>query len=107
MVKTTPIYEPHAFAGQDQAQVREAVRRDGWDPLLVSDPPGAVYPPHHHAEAKLLAFLAGSMEVKVGGAVYRCLPGDKLIIPGGVEHAALVGPEGCVFFWSEQLREVR
>lgn len=103
----TAIYEPRAFAGKDEASVRAAVQREGWEPLLIHDPPGTVYPPHQHPEAKLLVFLRGSMEVKVDNAVYRCLPGDKLVIPGGVEHAAVVGPEGCVFFWSEQRREVR
>jgi quercetin dioxygenase-like cupin family protein len=107
MPSTIAHYDPQAFTSVDAASVHAAVEREGWAPLLIHDPPGAVYPPHQHPEAKLLVFLRGSMEVKVGGAVYRCLPGDKLIIPGGVEHAALVGPDGCIFFWSEQRREVR
>jgi quercetin dioxygenase-like cupin family protein len=107
MPSTIAHYDPQAFTSVDAASVHAAVEREGWAPLLIHDPPGAVYPPHQHPEAKLLVFLRGSMEVKVGGAVYRGLPGDKLIIPGGVEHAALVGPDGCIFFWSEQRREVR
>ncbi len=107
MRMTLVRYEPQAFTNLDEVSVHATVEREGWAPLLIHDPPGTVYPPHHHPEAKLLVFLRGSMEVKVGGAVYRCLPGDKLIIPGGIEHAALVGPNGCVFFWSEQRREVR
>jgi len=52
----------------------------------------------------LLAILSGSMEVRVAGETYRCLPGDQVVIPGNVEHAALVGPDGCRFYWSEQMR---
>lgn len=29
--------------------------------------------------------------------------GDKFIIPGNVEHSAVVGPEDCVFFGSERI----
>jgi quercetin dioxygenase-like cupin family protein len=97
-------YEPGAYADLDRTRTLAAVRADGWEPAVFADPPGAVYPPHRHPETKLLAFLAGSMDVRVAGCAYRCGPGDKLVIPGGVEHAALVGPDGCTFVWSEQVR---
>jgi hypothetical protein len=100
----TTTYEPQLFANLDADGVRDRLRSEGWDPVPIQDRPGYVYPPHSHAETKVLAFLAGSMEVRVGAYTYRCLPGDRVVIPGGVEHAALVGPEGCTFFWSEQLR---
>ena len=81
----------------------EAVQQDGFDPLLITDPPGATYPPHIHPETKLLAFLRGSMEVTVEGECFTCKPGDRVLIPGNIEHSALVGPDGCDFFWSEKL----
>ena len=95
-----PRHEPGTYADLDQAQTLAAVRAEGWEPDVFADPPGAVYPPHRHPEAKLLAFLAGSMEVQVAGRAYRCRPGDKL------EHAARVGPAGCTFVWSEQVRDL-
>ena len=98
------IYAPNIHRDLDPQVVLEGLRRDGWDPIPISDPPGYVYPPHSHATTKLLAILSGSMEVRVGDKTWRCLSGDQVIIPGGVEHAALVGPDGCQFFWSEQLR---
>jgi quercetin dioxygenase-like cupin family protein len=100
-------YEPGRDARRDETAVLHDLQREGWDPLRFSDPPGAVYPPHRHAETKRLAFLAGSMEVRVGDETYRCLPGDRLVIAGDTEHAAVVGPDGCTFFWSEQMRDVR
>ena len=97
-------YAPNIHAGLDPQAVLDRLRRDGWHPIPITDAPGSIYPPHAHATTKLLAILSGSMDVKVGDETWRCLPGDQVIIPGGVEHAALVGPDGCRFFWSEQLR---
>jgi len=98
------IYAPNFHADLDPQAVLDRLRRDGWDPIPIGDPPGSVYPPHSHAATKLLVILSGSMEVRVAGESYRCRPGDQVVIPGGVEHAALVGPDGCRFYWSEQLR---
>jgi quercetin dioxygenase-like cupin family protein len=87
----------------DRDLIASEVRKEGFDPLYIEDPPGHVYPPHRHPATKLVVFLKGSMEVEVAGQKYSCLPGDKLIIPGNVEHAAVVGSAGCSFFWSEKL----
>jgi mannose-6-phosphate isomerase-like protein (cupin superfamily) len=97
------LYTPTRFTDLDPGAVLDQLRRDGWDPIPIADPPGYVYPPHSHVETKLLAILRGSMEVRITGEVHRCLPGDQVVIPGGVEHAARVGPDGCTFYWSEQL----
>ena len=98
------VYAPKIHTDLDPQAVLEGLRREGWDPIPIADPPGYAYPLHSHAATKLLAILSGSMEVTVAGETYQCLPGDQVVIPGGVEHAARVGPDGCRFFWSEQLR---
>lgn len=97
------MYQANFYRTIDEERIAEEVRREGFDPVLINDPPGRVYEPHRHLETKLLVFLQGSMEVKVKGQTFDCKPGDKLIIPGNVEHSAVAGPEGCVFFWSEKL----
>jgi quercetin dioxygenase-like cupin family protein len=97
------MFERAYYEGLQTAEIAEKVRDEGFDPLRISDPPGAVYPPHTHPETKLLAFLQGTMQVTVRGETFSCAAGDKLLIPGNVEHSALVGPEGCVYFWSEKL----
>ena len=43
------------------------------------------------------------MEVRVGDETFQCKAGDKVIVDGNVKHSAVVGPEGCTFFWSEKL----
>lgn len=89
----------------DRNRVNRAVREEGFDPLLITDPPGRVYPPHAHPETKLLAFLGGAMTVRVRGEKYACRSGNRLLIPGNEEHSARVGPDGCDFFWSEKLQK--
>lgn len=100
------VYERQAFQSITAGEIRSAIERDGWTPSLIAEPPGAVYPRHRHAAAKLLVFLDGEMEVRAGGDLFSCQPGDRLIIPGLMEHEAKAGLEGCRYFWSEQIRGV-
>jgi quercetin dioxygenase-like cupin family protein len=97
------MYQPQFYKKPDKDIVAAEIRREGFDPILIQDPPGYIYTPHRHPETKLLAFLLGEMTVHVGANAFTCGPGDKICIPGNVEHSALVGSEGCVFFWSERL----
>lgn len=99
-----PVYAPNVYADIEPEILLDRLRRDGWDPIPITDSPGYVYPPHTHATTKLLAILTGSIEVRVAVEIWWCLPGDQVVIPGGVEHAALVGPDGCRFYCSERLR---
>ncbi len=97
------MFERAYYKDLRPAEIAERIRQEGFDPLRISDAPGAVYAPHSHPETKLLAFLEGGMQVTLQGQSFSCAVGDKLLIPGNVEHSALVGPEGCVYFWSEKL----
>ena len=99
------MYTQGYYLGIDRLKVEKAVRKEGFDPLLITDPPGATYPPHSHPETKLLAFLRGSMQVTVNGKRFDCTPGDRVIISGNTIHSALAGSEGCDFFWSEKIMQ--
>jgi len=99
------MYQPKFYKTLDKERIAGEVRQEGYDPVCIEDPPGRAYEPHRHPETKLLVFLQGSMEVTVKGQKFDCQPGDRLVIPGNSEHAALAGPRGCVFFWSEKLEE--
>jgi AraC-like ligand binding domain len=98
------IYDPDIDAGLDPGTIEARLRQDGWDPVLISDEAGYVYPPHSHAATKLLAITDGSIDVTVAGTTYQCRTGDRIVIAGNMEHSAIVGPDGCTFYWSEQLR---
>jgi len=97
------MYESGYYKDFDREKIAQAVQNEGFNPLLISDPPGTTYPPHTHPETKLLVFLGGEMEVRVSDQSFYCYQGDRLMIPGNTEHSAIVGPKGCQFFWSERL----
>jgi quercetin dioxygenase-like cupin family protein len=86
-----------------EPEIFERMMTEGFAPLAVDDPPGGYYPPHQHPETELLVFLAGGMEVLVQDQTYHCRAGDRLLIPGNVEHTALVHADGCAYFWAEKL----
>ncbi|MBX3080666.1 MAG: AraC family ligand binding domain-containing protein [Anaerolineae bacterium] len=97
------MYDAKFYAGLATADIRQKVIEQGFDPILIRDHAGYEYTPHTHPETKLLAFLEGSMDVRVEGQVYHCQAGDRLLIPGDTVHAAVVGAQGCAYFWSEKL----
>lgn len=97
------MYYPDFYKDLEFDEIRENIKSEGFDPISFSNNPHDIYSQHSHPETKLLAFLEGSMEVVVDGKKFSCKSGDKLIIPGNVVHWAVVGSEGCRFFWSEKL----
>lgn len=97
------MYYQNFYGDQTQEEIAASISAEGFDPLHFTNNPGDSYPPHRHPETKLLAFLKGSMDVTVGGVIYHCEPGDKMIIDSNVQHSALVGSDGCEFYWSEKL----
>ena len=97
------MHQPQHYKTIDRDWILAEVRKEGFHPLCITDTPGRVYEPHRHPETKLLVFLEGEMTVSVNGFSYQCRAGDRLMIPGNVEHSAIVGPRGCVFLWSERL----
>jgi len=96
-------YRRQAFDVHNRSAIEEEIKRRGFDPILINDPPAYRYPPHEHPETKLLVFLKGAMQVTVEEESFQCGPGDELIIPGNQTHSALTGSEGCSFYWSEKL----
>jgi len=83
--------------------VKKHIESEGFHPLIIHNLAGYTYNPHHHPETKLLAFLEGNMVVTVDNIAINCKPGDKVIIPGNIDHDGIVGPDGCRFFWSEKI----
>lgn len=99
------MFESKCFRNVKQEKILEVIKKEGYEPMLISNEPGHVYQLHSHPETKLLVFLQGAMEVTVGNRTFQCKPGDKLVIKSNIPHSAVVGPEGCTFFWSEKLVE--
>lgn len=81
----------------------EATRPPGVDVLGAtgwSNGPSDQYPPHEHAYDKALVAVAGSITFTLPGTgdEAELRAGDRLDLPAGTPHGAVVGPDGvrCV-----------
>lgn len=91
------------FKDVSREKIKQKMQDEGFNPKLIKDKPNFIYEPHQHPETKYLVCLEGSMKVTVKGKDYYFEPGDKLIVSGNTEHSAIVGENGCTFFWSEKI----
>lgn len=87
------------WEGPDQPserELREHFVADGLHPYTWSNAPGDVYPQHSHSYHKVIYVVEGS--ITFGLPVQRkkatLYPGDRLDLPAGVVHNAVVGPKG-------------
>ncbi len=69
-----------------------------------SNGPGAIYAVHNHPYRKILYIERGSITfTPAGKAAIVMTPGDRLDLPAGTPHAAVVGAEG-VTCWEGQAK---
>ena len=69
---------------------QEADGCQGW-----SNGPGDRYAEHSHSYEKILFCVAGSITFTLGARELRLGPGDRMVLPAGTVHGAMVGPNGC------------
>jgi quercetin dioxygenase-like cupin family protein len=81
----------------DRASVAAHLRGLGTEPSAWSNAPGDAYAPHEHGYEKLLMCAAGSITFRVGNeaTAVELRAGEGFVLPAGIRHSALVGPEGC------------
>jgi quercetin dioxygenase-like cupin family protein len=77
-----------------RAAVEEAFRAEGLSPSAWSNGPGYRYDAHQHDHHKVLFCLAGSITFTTAAGDTAMGPGDRLDLPAGTRHSALVGPDG-------------
>jgi uncharacterized protein YjlB len=75
--------------------LRDAFRAEGLSPYAWSNGPGDRYGVHTHSYDKVLYCASGSITFHVEGADVTMKAGDRLDLPAGTAHGALVGPGGC------------
>ncbi|HZV52226.1 MAG TPA: AraC family ligand binding domain-containing protein [Candidatus Dormibacteraeota bacterium] len=68
---------------------REATGCHSW-----SNGPGYVYAEHSHPYEKILYCVAGSISFTLPDRTIHLRPGDRMVLPPGTVHGAVVGPEG-------------
>lgn len=83
-----------------ESKVREEFRKEGLVPERWSNGPGAVYGEHTHPYAKVLMVVEGSIEFRLSSRkrIVRMQPGERLDLPAGTLHSALIGPHGVICF---------
>jgi mannose-6-phosphate isomerase-like protein (cupin superfamily) len=69
----------------------ERLQPDAW-----ANGPHDAYPVHEHAYEKVLRVIRGSIRFDLPrrDEAIDLGPGDTLVLPAGVAHSAVVGPEG-------------
>ena len=71
------------------------LRADGLDPGRWSNGPGERYAAHDHAYDKVIVVERGSIRFGLAdGAAIEMTAGDRLDLPAGTAHDAVVGPDG-------------
>jgi quercetin dioxygenase-like cupin family protein len=84
----------------DETEIRRRLEGEARSCYSWSGGPGTVYAAHSHPYRKILYCLRGSIRFQVlpAGESVELVPGDRLDLPLGTVHSALVGPEGvsCV-----------
>jgi quercetin dioxygenase-like cupin family protein len=92
-VRSWPEGEPPT-----EARLRRIMNGEGLEPYRWSNAPGDVYNAHTHAYHKVIYVVQGSITFGLPdqGRQVTLDPGDRLDLPSGVAHDAIVGPQGVV-----------
>jgi quercetin dioxygenase-like cupin family protein len=87
---------PWSGPGQvtDQA-ILDRYRQEGLSAYRWGNGPGDRYGTHTHGYNKVLYCAKGSITFVADGDPILLEAGDRLDLPAGTPHSAIVGPEGC------------
>lgn len=85
-------------AGYTTERVEELLREQGLVPQRWSNGPNYIYEWHSHSYHKVLYCTRGGITFHTKEGDFDLLPGDRLDVEPGTEHAATVGDSGveCV-----------
>jgi len=83
-----------------ESALKAIFREEGLRPSWWSNRPGDYYGAHSHPYHKVLYCARGSIhfDLPASDESFELHAGDRLDVPAGTSHSALVGPEGvkCV-----------
>ena len=77
-------------------EARARLRTEGLDPVEWANEPGDSYAAHQHAYDKVIVVALGSIRFGLPGSGLQVdlAAGDRLELPAGTDHNAVVGPSG-------------
>jgi quercetin dioxygenase-like cupin family protein len=80
----------------ESTDLRERLTGEGLDPGAWSNGPGDRYPAHDHEYDKVIVVVAGSIRfgLAADGPAVDLSTGDRLELPAGTAHDAIVGDGG-------------
>lgn len=80
----------------DEKQLRRLLNREGLSPYHWGNAPGDTYAAHRHSYHKVIYVVWGSITFGLPeeGRSVKLQAGDRLELPAGVLHDAVVGPGG-------------
>ncbi len=83
-----------------EESVRQRMAREGLRAYAWSNGPGDTYPPHTHAYHKVIYVARGSITFGLPelGRLLELRAGDRLDLPAGTLHNAVVGPAGVLCY---------
>jgi quercetin dioxygenase-like cupin family protein len=81
-----------------ESSIQSRLRREGLSAYRWSNGPGDVYSPHSHSYHKVIYVVRGSITFGLpdSGREVNLKEGDRMELPAGVTHDAVVGPNGVV-----------
>ena len=81
-----------------EGEIRRILGGEGLQPYRWSNGPGDVYSAHTHAYHKVIYVVKGSITFGFpgDGGEAKLQEGDRLELPAGTAHDAVVGSEGVV-----------
>ena len=81
-----------------EATIRHVLDKEGLQPYRWSNAPGDVYSAHTHPYHKVIYVVKGSITFGFPGDERQAtlVVGDRLELPKGTAHSAVVGSEGVV-----------
>lgn len=85
---------PEGMEVPDEAGLRQRMAKEGLSPYRWSNAPGDVYKAHTHSYHKVIYVVEGSITFGVPGNKVELRAGDRLDLPAGTRHDAVVGAEG-------------
>ena len=88
---------PGAEPATDDA-ILDLYRQEGLSPYRWGNGPGDRYGTHTHSYNKVLYCASGSITFVPNGEPVEMEAGDRLDLPAGTPHSAIVGPRGCSCF---------
>ncbi len=90
------LVDRHSGAPPEPSVIEKRLRSEARDVYGWSNGPADRYEQHAHAYHKLLYCTTGSIDFILGdGRTLTLKAGDRMLLPAGTRHAALVGPDGC------------